>query len=452
MRPHTLTIKYCRVMNMKSARRDAQKVLAIRIIAAGLAYVTQILLARALGGSEYGVFATVWVWMTILGHSSLLGFGQSACLFIPRYQVENSPEHMRGFMIGGALFVIAVSSAIALIGALSFHIFKHHIAEDYILPLKIAMIVLPFFALQDFMEGIARAFKWPMLAIAPPYIVRQIIIVSSVIIGIWMGAPKDAWVAVAATLIGTIVTLLFQMIAIRRALKSVLPITEKQYAFKQWVITALPMGLSNLMNILLNYLDVLVLSFFVKPAEVGVYFAASRLLQIIAFIQYAASTATSPRISHAYASDDHAMLQQLVTHTARLTTTATMFTAAGLIFASPWLLWLFGTGFEIGTPLLMILSIGLVAQAVLGPAEDTLNMCGEERIAARITCVTLIIALTLSISLIPLYGIWGAAWTMALTQIIKAGMMSRTVYQLRHIGSTIWGAPRLKTSKSISNV
>ena len=435
---------------MKSARLDAQKVLIVRVIAAGLAYVTQIMLARALGNSEYGVFATIWVWMTILGHSSLLGFGQSACLFIPRYQVEEKPQYIRGFIIGGSLFVVCIASAMGIIGALLFHVFKAHIASDYIVPLKIAMIVLPFFALQDFMEGVARAFKWPILAIAPPYILRQFIIVCSVLLGLYMGAPKDAWVAVAATLIGTTLTLIFQVFAIRRALKNTLPAGEKKYTFKQWMAKSFPMGLSNLMNIVLNYIDVLVLSFFGTPAQVGVYFAASRLLQIIAFIQYAASAATSPRISHANASGDYTMLQQLVTQTARITTAATMFTAAALVITSSWLLWLFGTGFEMGTPILMILSIGLVVQAVMGPAEDTLNMCGHERIAARITCVTLIIALSFSLTLIPLYGIWGAAWTMVFTQIIKAGMMSRTIYQLNHIGSTIWGAPRLQKAPQVS--
>jgi O-antigen/teichoic acid export membrane protein len=58
------------------ARRAGIAVFAIRVAAAGLAYGTQVLMARLMGEAGYGIFATAWVWIAILGHASLFGLSQ----------------------------------------------------------------------------------------------------------------------------------------------------------------------------------------------------------------------------------------------------------------------------------------------------------------------------------------------------------------------------------------
>ena len=45
----------------------AIKVLLIRCTGALAAYASQVILARLLGQSEYGIFALVWVWVLMLG-------------------------------------------------------------------------------------------------------------------------------------------------------------------------------------------------------------------------------------------------------------------------------------------------------------------------------------------------------------------------------------------------
>ena len=54
----------------------ALKVLIIRCAGAALAYASQVLLARVLGQTDYGIFALVWVWILVLGHLSPLGFAR----------------------------------------------------------------------------------------------------------------------------------------------------------------------------------------------------------------------------------------------------------------------------------------------------------------------------------------------------------------------------------------
>jgi hypothetical protein len=57
-------------------QRLAGTIFIIRVVSAGLAYLSQILLARWMGGSDYGVYVYVWTWVLLLG--SMMDFGISA--------------------------------------------------------------------------------------------------------------------------------------------------------------------------------------------------------------------------------------------------------------------------------------------------------------------------------------------------------------------------------------
>jgi O-antigen/teichoic acid export membrane protein len=404
---------------MTSARRDSLKILMVRVFASGLAYVTQIALARALGKSEYGTFATVWVWMTILGHSSLLGVGISSSRFIPTYLMQKRFELINGFVTAGSLFVVGVATLCAIGGTAFVYLFRHYLDEPLVAPLLIAMSVLPIFALQDFAEGLARAFKWPFLAIVPSYVLRQGLIVLGTVSALALGAPAFAWVAIVVTLIATLITLIIQIIFIKRALRPLLPNKTHQYAYKSWLLASLPMGMAELTNVLLSFIDVLLLSFLAPSEDVALYFAATRLIQIVAFIQFAASAAMSPRLAEAQVKGDTNALAYLVTSAARLTFFATLVTAIGLIIASPWFLLLFGKGFESGVMIIVVLVMGQILQSLTGPAEDVMNMLGAENVCAKASFSILVIAFVLNICLIPLYGVYGAAFAFSLTALTK---------------------------------
>ena len=56
-----------------STSRAAVMAFLIRVVSAGIAYLSQVLLARWMGSFEYGVFVFVWVWVLILGGLAPLG-------------------------------------------------------------------------------------------------------------------------------------------------------------------------------------------------------------------------------------------------------------------------------------------------------------------------------------------------------------------------------------------
>ena len=81
-------------------RRLAGTIFIIRVISAALAYLSQILLARWMGGSDYGVYVYVWTWVLLLGSMMDFGISASAQKIIPEYRTRGEHALLRGFLSG----------------------------------------------------------------------------------------------------------------------------------------------------------------------------------------------------------------------------------------------------------------------------------------------------------------------------------------------------------------
>src|SRR3954452_8021766 len=275
------------------------------------------------------------------------------------------------------------------------------LGEGRVLPLGLALATVPVFALQDYLQAIARSQNWPVLAILPPYIIRQGLVGAAMVAAVAFGAPAEPAVAVGCTLIATAAAVIVQGLALLRRLDPALLSGNRRYPPREWAAATLPMGFADLTLILFNSIDVLVLGLFVPADAVGVYFAATRIVQLVLFAQYAATAATAPRFAEASARGDDAALRALVRGTVRLTAGASLALGAGLLLVAPWLLDLFGAGFGAGFGALAILVCGAAVQSSFGPAEDLLNMLGAERVASRVSFAALALAVTLNFALIP---------------------------------------------------
>ena len=405
---------------LAGARRSAAAVFGIRVAGAALAYGTQVLFARLMGTAGYGVFGTAWVWIAILGHASLWGLGQSVCRFVPHHRARGELDLTRGFLAGGALVTLASALAIAATGALVLWLGQERIGAAYVSPLALALLVLPVFALQDYLEGVARSFDWAALAIAPPYILRQALLSALMALAVAVGAPAEPTVAIGCTLVATALAVAIQAALLVNRLRRAMPPGPRAYRLRQWTTATLPIGFVDLTLSAFNFVDVLILGLFMAPEAVGIYFAATRVFQLVAFAQYAASAATAQRYAAAWARADHAGLRDLLRGTARLTSLATLALGAGLLIAAPLLLALFGPGFSASFDVLAVLVCGAVVQSAFGPAEDCLNMLGAERVCALVSLGALGLAIVLNLVLIPWLGVIGAATAMALSGAARA--------------------------------
>jgi O-antigen/teichoic acid export membrane protein len=401
------------ILNDRSDSRIVQlvagKVFLVRVGSAMLALVSQVLLARWMGRFEFGIYIYVWTWVLMIGALSDMGLSSAARRFIPEYTELAAFDRLRGFLLGSRWLAFGIATGIGTAGALGVTLLRPWMDHFTIIPLYLACVTIPVYGLVQIQAGIAQSYDWPNLALAPFYIWRQLII-TVLMGGAWLfGAPTGAVTAMIIAVVTTWAVTVGQLVVLDRRLKQKVAPGPKRYEAKTWLGTSLPIFVVEGFYLLLTYVDILALEHLRSPDEVAVYYAAARLLALVAFVYFAIAGATTHKFTQYHVAGDKERLAKFFGETIRWTFWPSLAACALILAFGKPLLWLFGGSFEQGYIVMYILAVGMLSRAAVGPAERLLNMLGERKQCAAVYAVAFAINLTLCLLLIPRFGIEGAA-------------------------------------------
>jgi O-antigen/teichoic acid export membrane protein len=413
----------------------------IRVVGAGILFVSQVVLARWMGRFEFGIYVYAWAWVGFLGMLSALGIGSSAQRFIPEYRTRGDLDRLRGFLVGSRLLCVVNGIAVGALLLGMVLVLGHRIADYYFVPFVLVSLTLPAFTLSTLQDPVARSFNWIELALLPLFIVHPLIVIA-VTGGIFLtGGMVNADTTLATAAAAFWGVIIVQMIVLGRRLKREIPPGPRRYAFADWIATALPLAVVDGFFILHTYVDTLVLQAFVGPAEVAVYYAATKILALVNFIYFAVSAASAHRFSEYHAAGERDKLAAFLAQAIRWTFWPSLALAALMLLLGKPILMLFGPGFADGYNLIVIMSVGLVARAAVGPAERLLNMIGQQRICAAIYATAFAVNLVLCLLLIPHLGLTGAAIATASAVLTESTLLFIVAKRRLGLHVFIWGAP-----------
>src|SRR3981081_2971582 len=199
-------------------KRLAGTIFIIRVVSAALAYLSQILLARWMGGSDYGVYVYVWTWVLLLGSMMDFGVSASAQKIIPEYRTGSEHALLRGFLSGSRWMTFIVSAVISMLLAGVVKLVSPWIDASAIVPLYIGCITLPAFVVANAQDGIARSHDWMRLGLMPQFIVRQSLIIALTAGAFALGLHRGATVAMLASAGAVWIAMLGQMMVLNRRL------------------------------------------------------------------------------------------------------------------------------------------------------------------------------------------------------------------------------------------
>ena len=390
-------------------QRRAAIAFLIRVLSAAIAFLLQVFLARWIGTFEYGVFAYVWIWVIILGSMSNFGLNASVQRFVPEYREKGDLTHLRGVISSSLVLSLAIPTAIALGGAGLLYVIQDYVANHYVVPLYLAAICLPMFTLTDTQDGMARSFSWIDLALAPPYILRPLLLLCFMAGAVVAGAPASAVTAVGAAIGATWVAALGQNLVLRRRIRARVSHGPRSFRLGYWMSISAPFMLMDGFYLLLGHLDVLVLDLFTSPAEIAVYYAALKTTSLIAFVFFAVVAVVTPKFSELSSNGDHAGLANLLGASSAWIFWPSLLAAAGILALGWPLLWLFGPAFTVAYPVMFVLVIGMLVRAAMGPVDPLLNMLGHQKVCMTVLMIATVLNVVLNFALIPPFGLYGAA-------------------------------------------
>lgn len=172
-----------------------------------------------------------------------------------------------------------------------------------------------------------------------------------------------------------------------------------------------PIGVSILFNLAYFKADTLILSLVRSPAEVGVYSAAYRVLEILVTFPFMLAGVMLPLLAHAWAKNDHPRFTHLLRQSYNVMLLIAIPMALGVLaIGTPAMIFIAGPNFAASGEILKILAIataviyfGTISSHVVVAINKQMTMLPVYIVVAVLTVAGYIL-------LIPPYGMVAAAW------------------------------------------
>jgi O-antigen/teichoic acid export membrane protein len=395
--------------NLHAVLKSATQVFAIRLVGAGLTYVSTIFLARWLGIFNFGIYVYVFVIVTLLGLALSFGFNSSTLRFLPDYLSRKKWRRLTGFLEQSFGIIMGLSATGALLGAGLIFAFRSIIEPYYFVPLLVGLLCVPVWGLLNQFEATARAFGWVHLAYVPGYIVRPLLIMAIVGGLVFFGRTPDAvsalWAMIGACVIGA----LGQGVLVYSGVRQRVPKVKPAFHTRNWFTISLSFAMIDGFRMLLDNADVLMIGRLLDPHSVAVYYAAIRTGGLITFISFAMVALAVPKFAEIHITGTRREMQEFVSGVIQLIFWPSLLAAIAMALIGPLALSLFGADFEMGYPTMLVVLAGLVLRSATGPVEYMLNMTGHHQDTMRVYALAALANIGLNFLLIPAFGIIGAA-------------------------------------------
>ena len=185
-----------------------------------------------------------------------------------------------------------------------------------------------------------------------------------------------------------------------------------------------PIWLGSLLHLVISWADTALLATWMTEADVAHYRAAFRLAALLTFTQFAVNALGAPTFGALHAAGDTDGLRRTVHRIGWMNTAVAL---PGLLFLALFggvMLGLWGPAFREASVVssLTILAAGQCFNALCGPVMYLLNMTGEERAGLVILAISALGQLAAAFTLVPAWGLTGAAWSAAVGMFLWNGL------------------------------
>jgi len=393
-----------------------------QIIAAALAYLLQILLARTLGTAGFGIYASVLVWLAPL--AVVAGFGLPALVvrYLPAYRAEQDAERLAGFLHAAERIVLIGGVAVATMGSV-----VALLVMPEPTPLLVGLWTLPLTVQLRLQTEIARAAGRYKTAFFVPLMQPLAMLAGAVVAHELLGGLTPA-LGLGLPALGVLVVWPWQ----RAVARSAAPRAAPRYETRTWLRVGLGVLAIDASYILLSHADAILLGTLQAAPAVALFSVASATAAFAMFPMIAVGSSVVPAFSRLWARGDTAELQRLAQRAVlRAFAAQLVLAAAAIVFARP-VLALYGADFhEARLPLIFMLG-GQLANTGTGYVGSLMTMTGHQAVVGRSIWIAAVTNLGLVVVGTHFWGVTGATAGTALSSLGWNLWLYRLVR--RHVG------------------
>lgn len=410
---------------------------------AGLAFLTQLLIARILGPESFGIYAYVLAWMSVLAYCAALGFQVALLRFVSVYESKNAWSLLRGVIQYSERRAGIVGALVIVIGITGVLIRGNTIAPELSNTFVVGFLLVPAWAFLWMRAATIRAFGGVVTALVPERIMRDGLLLAFVLFAsLSLKWTLDASTVMTVTLASTVLALCMAHLAMRRLRPNMIDTVVAEYDVKAWRKAALPLLVVGAMDALFNRTGVLMLGWVGETKSAGIYGLAFSIAFLSVMPRTAVETLFAPAIARLYAARQFAELQTLVVRAASWSMCAAASIAIVLAVMAEYLLAWFGPEYVEGANALRILLVGQVISASAGSQIPVLAMTGHERNSAVILALSAAANIIISFMMITQFGLLGAAWATMISIVLWNGAMAVFIRRRLDLWPGVYGVFR----------
>ncbi|NMA68005.1 MAG: flippase [Desulfitobacterium sp.] len=408
-------------MDTRLLAKNATALGVSSILAKSISAVMGILVTRYLGPGPYGDYSAAYAYAGTFILFSELGISQ-----LMVQEGSKKPEVLPRYF-GNTLFVKALLCVLCYIAMLIF-MFPAGYNETVKTMIVFVGIAVCFNAIDQSVYNYYQAVQKIYISAAFQFLTTVLIALFTIVVLVaGLGVVSITFTHLFSYIIITV--LLY--FALRKEVKPKVDFPN----MGNMVRNGLPFGVHRIFYYLFTQFSILMLSLTVTNVELGVYSAAYKLILVLIFIPSLMTSALYP-ILYQLGDSDRSQHQGVIEKIFKVLS-AVGIAGSTLIFvlAGPLLTWLYDGKFNDSIPIMMIVTWFLALECMSFSLGDVLTTTGRQMQRTIVQGISLVLLALLIFTLVPVFGIYGAAYGVILVEIFiffaYYVLVRKNVYKVR---------------------
>lgn len=406
--------------SLTSVAKGATVIFAGLIAGNVLGMVNQIILGRFLGPEDYGLFNLSMSVVMIGGTLCVFGFFGSLPRIIPFHLKKNERNVVGSVISFTSLFSFALGTLFAVITyLLSDRIAVAIFHDPKLAPaLRVFSFAIPLQGLHQVAQGAIRGFKAAKYEALVFAIGSRIVTISVFVLS--LSLIQRLYGAIIAFNMGLLVTTIVAFWLIWRRIFTDyrkyprVPVARSVLSFT-W-----PLALTGLTFLFVSKTDKLMLGYFLRSEDVGIYTPAVVIASLLEFFNSAFKYRFLPTASEYFSKNEMGGLKPLFKSTSKWSffVVYPIFLFI-LLFSKEILALLYGAEYTRAYIALIVLSLGIAVNDFSGTSANILVAGGRTKLNLCCEIIAAVTNIILNVVLIPIYGIVGAAIATAMSYVTR---------------------------------
>lgn len=401
-----LTQRLARLAKSKTAR-DSYIVISGNLLTAALGFLSMIIVARALGRYNFGLFSAATAVMTMVVGLADLGIGTSLVKFASSYLEK---DQRKAHLVFRATFniEILISLIILIVGLIIARPLAGLISteKELVTLLRLAFIAAAAMSMGSYITAVLQSWQ-SFVKLSLYSVISNVLKLGLVVLLVILGYLRVFNIMVVYALV-PVFGLILGMIFIPKQFLREKNLTGewetffRLFHFSKWIM------LSYLANSVITRIDVLILSRYKGAEAVGIYSAGYQLSMILPLLIGSLVTVLLPQVSKLTHKEEFVFF---IKKSLSMSTLILIALLPGFIFSKYLIQFFFGVKYLESAGVFNILFLTFIVNLMFNPISTILYTLDKPRIITYANLLQLVISVAGNLILIPIWGIYGAAFT-----------------------------------------